>query len=174
MVDSPEITNSKTIKKGTILLREGDRATNAFRVKSGCLRSYMIDKTGKEYILQFAPEGWIVSDLNGFINDTPSNTFIDAIEDTEFIVFTKEEFGGYENPSNEFLKEQVNVLTRNIIAISKRLRLLLSSTAEERYLDFIHTYPTLTQRLPLKLIASYIGITPQYLSEIRGKLAKKS
>lgn len=174
MADFPKNTNSITIKKGTILLGEGDKASNAYKVITGCLKSFIIDKSGKEYILQFAPEGWVVSDLNGFMNNTPSTIFIDAIEDTEVLVFKKEDFEGNNNPSNELLKEQVNVLTRNIIAISKRLRLLLSSTAEERYLDFIHTYPTLSQRVPLKLIASYIGITPEYLSEIRHKIAKKS
>jgi hypothetical protein len=77
------------------------------------------------------------------------------------------------NASREVLLEQINMLRRNIITANKRTRMLLSSTSEERYIDFIQTYPSLTQRLPLKLIAAYIGITPEYLSEIRRKVAGK-
>jgi hypothetical protein len=79
----------------------------------------------------------------------------------------------WEDASREELLEQIKMLTRNIITANKRTRMLLSSTGEERYIDFIQTYPTLTQRLPLKLIAAYIGITPEYLSEIRRKFAGK-
>ena len=77
-----------------------------------------------------------------------------------------------EGASKELLLQLLNKLTSNIIAGNKRLTLLLSSTAEDRYLEFINTYPSLLQRLPLKMIASYIGITPQYLSELRNKIAK--
>src|SRR5205085_7040850 len=115
-----------------------------------------------------------ISDMNSLVNDTPATLFIDAIEDSEVIFLDKEEIEDTTNVSNETLNKILNILIRNVIAFSKRVTLLLSSTAEERYLDFVHTYPTLIQRLPLKLIASYIGITPEYMSEIRHKIAKKS
>lgn len=152
---------------------QGDKCLCAYKVKKGCLRSYVMDKTGKEHILQFAPEGWLVSDINSFVNNQPAAIFIDTIEDAELWVLDRSFFSAMENQSNKELIQFVNTLTNNVIAANKRLILLLSSTAEERYIDFMETYPTLLQRLPLKLIASYIGITPEYLSEIRKKRAGK-
>ncbi len=164
---------SKNISKGIILLHQGENCSVAYKVLKGCLRSYVIDKSGKEHILQFAPEGWFISDMDSFFNNKPSNTFIDTIEDSKVLLITKQELGSFEKLDKETLIEQNERLFRNLISTNKRLINLLSSTAEERYIDFIETYPTLLHRLPLKLIASYLGMTPEYLSEVRRKLAKK-
>ena len=175
MVETVAFTKNRTetFKKGTILLRQGEKCKVGYWVTKGCLRSYLVDKDGKEHILQFAPEGWIISDMNSFfINNLDSSVFIDAIEDTEAIIMDKPTKADIEGASKELLLQLLNKLTSNIIAGNKRLTLLLSSTAEDRYLEFINTYPSLLQRLPLKMIASYIGITPQYLSELRNKIAK--
>lgn len=102
-----------------------------------------------------------------------SSINIEAIEDTEVYWIQGKAMDVWESAKREELLEQINLLTRNIISANKRKRMLLSSTSEERYLDFIETYPTSAQRLPLKLIAAYIGITPEYLSEIRRKVAGK-
>ena len=163
----------KSIPKGTILLRQGEVCKFGCRVINGCLKSYVIDNTGKEHIMQFAPEGWLVTEMNSLFNHVPSSINIEAIEDSEVHWIQNEKFDVWENASREELLEQIKLLTRNIITANKRTRMLLGSTGEERYRDFIQTYPTLTQRLPLKLIASYIGITPEYLSEIRRKVAGK-
>jgi CRP-like cAMP-binding protein len=123
--------------------------------------------------MQFAPEGWIITDMNSLFNNVPSDITIEAIEDSEVYWIESEMLDIWGNASREVLLEQINMLRRNIITANKRTRMLLSSTSEERYIDFIQTYPSLTQRLPLKLIAAYIGITPEYLSEIRRKVASK-
>lgn len=163
---------SKTLSKGTILLSQGDVCNVAYKVLKGCLKSYVIDKSGKQHILQFAPEGWLIGDMDSYVNHKPSNIFIDAIEDSEVLVLNKSTLSIAEL-DKETLVEQNEKLLRNIISTNRRLIKLLSSSAEERYTDFIETYPTLLQRLPLKLIASYLGMTPEYLSDIRRKLAKK-
>jgi CRP-like cAMP-binding protein len=172
MTDFNDIHTLKIIK-GTILLQKGDKCNYGFKVISGCLKSYVIDHSGKEHILQFAPEDWIISDLESGFNQTPSSIFIDAVEDTEYIKFGKNEFTNLDNSNNDTLIELNKKLIRNLISKNKRLIALLSATAEERYLEFIQTYPTLLQRLPLKLIASYLGMTPEYLSDVRRKLANK-
>lgn len=164
---------SKNIPKGAVLLHQGEICTIAYKVLKGCLRSYVIDKSGKEHILQFTPEGWFVSDMDSFFNKKPSIMFIDAIEDSEVLLITKHVLDSNEKLDKATLIEQNERLFRNLISTNKRLIHLLSSSAEERYIDFIETYPTLLQRLPLKLIASYLGMTPEYLSEVRRKLAKK-
>jgi CRP-like cAMP-binding protein len=166
-------THTKIYNKGEVVLVHGQQAKCAFKVIKGCLRSYIVDKAGKEHVIQFAPENWIIADMNSLVNNLPCTVFIDALEDTEVMLFTKQIFESMNSASPEDLKQQQGKLINNIIALNKRLILLLTSTAEERYLDFIDTYPTLMQRLPLKLIASFIGVTPEYLSETRRKLAKK-
>lgn len=163
----------KSVKKGTILLRQGEICKFGCKVITGCLKSYVIDDTGKEHIMQFAPEGWLITDMNSLFNRVPSNITIAAIEDSEVHWIQSEKLDFWEHASREVLLEQNKMLTRNIITANKRTRMLLSSTGEERYTDFIQTYPTLTQRLSLKLIAAYIGITPEYLSKIRRKVAGK-
>ena len=168
-----ETSKIKSIAKGTILLRQGEICKFGCKVITGCLKSYVLDDTGKEHIMQFAPEGWIITDMNSLYNNVPSDITIEAIEDSEVYWIQSETLDIWEKSSREVLLEQIKMLTRNIITANKRTRMLLSSTGEERYIDFIQTYPTLTQRLTLKLIAAYIGITPEYLSEIRRKVAGK-
>jgi CRP-like cAMP-binding protein len=168
-----KISQTKQVLKGDILLSFGEIASYAYKVETGCLKSYIIDNAGKEHILQFAPENWLISDLDSFTNEKPSIIVIDAIEDSEVSIISKSNFSNLHSLEKEILIE-TNIKYRNsLIAMNKRIISLLSATAEQRYIEFIETYPTLIQRLPLKLIASYIGITPEYLSDIRRKIAKR-
>jgi CRP-like cAMP-binding protein len=164
---------SKAIAKRTILLHQGEICTVAYKVLKGCLKSYVTDKAGKEYIIQFAPEDWFIGDVNSFMNNKSSIISIEAIEDSEVLFLSKSSLGIIAELDKETLVEQNEKLFRNLIATNKRLINLLSASAEERYIDFTETYPTLLQRLPLKLIASYLGMTPEYLSDVRRRLAKK-
>ncbi|CAA9202581.1 hypothetical protein FLA105534_04144 [Flavobacterium bizetiae] len=111
--------------------------------------------------------------MDSFVNNKPSNIFIDVIEDSEVSILTTSNYKNINQLSYDDLLEQNKKLVNNLITTNMRLANLLSATAEERYLDFIETYPTLVQRLPLKLIASYLGMTPEYLSDVRRKLARK-
>lgn len=158
---------SKFVPKGTILHHAGDVYRSGYKVIKGCLKSYVIDESGKQHILQFAPEDWFISDMDSFLNQIPSVIFIEAIEDTEVLILKnldpEEAFGA----DLEHLKMINSKLRNSLVASNRRLIGLLSSSAKDRYRDFTNVYPMLVQRLPLKLIASYIGITPEYLSEIR-------
>lgn len=160
----------RSIKKGTILLRQGEVCRFGCYVMEGCLKSYVIDQSGKEHIMQFAPEGWLITDMESLFKKTPSNIAIEAVEESRVFWIQEEVDHFWEKASREQMLAQINLLTKNIIASNKRTRMLISSSAKERYIDFMQTYPTLMQRLPLKEIASYLGITPEYLSEIRRKL----
>jgi CRP-like cAMP-binding protein len=165
--------NTKEVKKGELLLRKGETCKYGYKVVSGCLKSYVLNNNGKEHILLFAPEDWIISDMDSLFNTKPSNIFIEAIEDSVIIKLTRNDFENLFKSDINALKEQNIKLMKNLISVNRRLIGLLSSTAEERYLEFLQTYPNMAQRLSLKLIASYLGITPEYLSEIRRKIAKK-
>ncbi|WP_051568699.1 Crp/Fnr family transcriptional regulator [Crocinitomix catalasitica] len=166
-------SNTQTIVKGELLSSPGKIAKNGYFVKTGCLKSYIIDSEGKEHIIQFAPEHWMIGDLNSFTFDVPSEIYVEAIEDSEITLISKSEYQNLDLLEKEEVIEMSNKYRNNLIASNKRVISLLSSTAEQRYIDFTETYPTLVQRLRLKLIASYIGVTPEYLSEIRRKLVKK-
>ena len=162
----------RTVPKGTVLLRAGDVSDVLFRVIKGCLKSYVVDKAGKEHIVYFAPEDWIISDMDSILNRHPATVSIEAIEESEVGFVHRKSIDDMHGFDHQELVEMNQKLLKHTIAINKRLIGLLSNTAEERYRQFTETYPTLVQRLPLKLIASFIGITPEYLSEIRRKWAK--
>jgi len=159
---------TKRVSKGDILLRKGDRAEKTYFVKEGCLRSYTIDEKGKEHIFMFAPEGWMIGDIGAFAKGKHSELFIDAIEDSEIEVLNREVVNPTNVPAHEAIEKLVN---RNYV-LQKRIIMFMSATLQERYLDFIETYPDIVQRVPQKMIASYLGVTPEALSKIRGDLAK--
>lgn len=162
----------KKIKKNTILQMQGSIATKSFYVKSGLLRSYTIDDNGKVHIFMFAPEGWMISDIESRSMSVPTELFIDALEDSEIIEI---------NQAAEYVRKLINTgdvkivekLFRRIAVLQRRVLLLMSATAKERYQHFLDTYPQLVNRVPLKMIASYLGITPEALSNIRSRMKKQ-
>lgn len=163
----------KTFTKGEIILRQGSISPQSYFVNNGLLRSYSIDTKGKEHIIQFAPENWWLSERNSSIFNEPSDFFIDAIENTEAIFIPKDfidKAALYAPCMNNLNNKLLNTAIR---FMQKRINMLLSATAEERYLDFIHLYPNLTLRVPQWMIASYLGITPESLSRVRKDLANK-
>lgn len=164
----------KRYKKGEILMSEGEICHHTFFVEKGLLRMYSIDKNGKEHIIQFAPEKWIVSDRSSLYFNEKTKYHIDAIEDSEVILLQndffqelKEEFP-YSSKNNEIL------LQKHIRNLQSRVNSLLAESAEERYLNFIKMYPDLLLRVPQWMVASYLGITPESLSRVRKELAKRN
>lgn len=143
------------IKKGQILQRKGDINTKVYQVESGLLRSYSIDEKGKEHIFMFAPEDWLMAD--NVPADLPADLFIDALEDTVVIAGAKDFDKGHNTVK----------LIKRIGALQKRVIMLMSASAAERYEHFLITYPHISQRVPQRMIASYLGITPETLSRVR-------
>ena len=162
---------TKFVAKGELLLSKGDYANKAFFVKQGCLRSYAIDEKGKEHIFMFAPEGWMIADTPSVITQLPSQLFIDSIEDSEIEIIDEKLFQQIDTQFPNIIG--VQKLLKRISVLQKRIILLMSATALERYQDFVITYPNIVQRVPQKMIASYLGITPEALSKIRGDMAKQ-
>ncbi len=115
----------------------------------------------------------MISDLDSIANKVPSMVFIEAIEDCEIFIIRQSDFDDLRRFEKEVIVEIANKYRNNLIAAKKRIIGLLSATSEQRYLEFTETYPTLVQRLPQKLIAAYIGVTPEYLSGIRRKIASR-
>lgn len=161
------------VEKGEILLHQGDHATHAYLVIEGCLRSYVTDAQGKEHILQFSPEGWIAADMKSLVRKVPAVHGIDALEPTRVAMMDANETFTVDEDNAAWLAAQVKGMRNRVIVLTDRIAHLLASDAETRYLDFVETYPSLVQRLPQKLIASYLGITPESLSRVRRQLVKK-
>ncbi len=150
----------RRVKKGEILQKTGELRSKIYMVQSGLLRSYLIDKKGKEHIFMFAPEGWVIADSTD--PEIPTTLFIDALEDS--IIQVREK---------DITKEHQNTapLIKRLSVLQKRVIMLMSFSALDRYEDFIATYPNIAQRVPQRMIASYLGITPEALSKIKsGKL----
>lgn len=162
------------VKKGTILLEQNQVCDRAFFVCKGLLRSYTIDEMGKDHIIQFASENWWIADRSSFYFDEPSDLYIDTIEDSEVIYIKKDFFTKLEQLSDTFVAFNTLALQKNIRQMQKRINYLLAATAEKKYLDFIETHREITYRLPLQMIASYLGIAPESLSRVRRELANKN
>jgi len=158
----------KKFKKKEIIQKEGVVSKNAFYVKKGLIRSYSVDEKGKEHIFMFGAEDWIIADLESNVFNKPSELCIETIEDSEIVIFTIDDFN-YSESSKEKLQKNSKLLARRIGSLQRRVIQLMSSSAKERYQMFLETYPLLPNRVPQKMIASYLGITPEALSKIRGE-----
>lgn len=153
-----------TVKKGQIIQHKGELNTKAYEVETGLLRSYSIDEKGKDHIFMFAPEGWIIAD--GQPPETPCDLYIDALEDSTLIVLSK---------TLEPIQHDSQKLIKRIAVLQRRVIMLMSASAITRYEHFEKTYPQIIQRVPQKMIASYLGITPEALSKVKGeKFRQKS
>jgi len=163
----------KLIKKKSFLLREGEVCKFEGFVTKGTFRVYHIDKRGAEQILYFAIENWWITDIDSFTNEKPSQLFIEALEDSEVLLISKKdkEFAYANLPQIEKLFRVMTQKTH--VALQRRMIDNLSKTADQRYLDFIEKYPQLHQRLSNLQIAAYLGISHEFLSKIRNKIASK-
>lgn len=150
------------IRKGDILQKRGEFNSKVFVVKSGLLRSYSLDDKGKEHIFMFAPEGWVIGDNQDA--SKPTSLIIDALEDSDVVVLPK-----------DLEREEKNAkkLIKRLAVLQERIIMLMSNTAIERYAHFVETYPDILQRVPQRMIASYLGITPESLSASKNAWLKQ-
>ncbi|MCB0716510.1 MAG: Crp/Fnr family transcriptional regulator [Chitinophagaceae bacterium] len=162
------------IKKDSFLVRQGEYCRHGFFVEQGLLRQYSIDEKGKEHIISFAPEGWFITDRESVYFNEPARYFIQAYENSQ-IVLLDEDF-------NQLISKKISnyntfntkLLHNHIRHLLKRIDLLLSASAEERYLQFVTMYPDILLRVPQTMVASYLGIAPESLSRVRKDLARKN
>ncbi len=158
-----------SIKKGTVLQTPNEERVNSYLVINGLLKSYTIDERGKEHIFMFASENWVIGDINAHSENSLSQLFIEAIEDSKIETISHNTIKLFQEFPQEVLYKEFERLLKRTSVLQKRILMLMSYSAKERYDEFLETYPELVQRVPQRLIASYLGITPQALSTIRGK-----
>jgi CRP-like cAMP-binding protein len=163
----------KKIRKNQYLLQEGDIARHAAFVEKGALRAYSVDERGAEHIIQFAFEGWTISDMYSFMTGNPATYNIDALEDSELVLISssaQEEILKQIPEYEAYIRLQI---TGAYMAMQKRITSMLSLSLEERYVNLTKLYPNLIQRVPQRMIASYMGLTPETLSRVRRKIKNK-
>ena len=163
----------KKIRKQQFLLEQGDVwRYNAF-VCEGCLRRYSVDEKGIEHIIQFSTENWWAGDRQSLMNETPSKYNVDAIENSVVILIKKEDFDMLCKKIPAFYELTNNILQKSFNASKERINAVISMTAEEKYLNFLTSFPGLANRVPRHMIASYLGITPETLSRIKKQIMGK-
>jgi len=163
----------KKIKKKQFLLQEGEVCDFEAYLLKGCIRSYYLDKEGTETILLFAVEDWWVSDLSSFAAQTPSNMFIETVEDCELLFINYADKMQLFEQVPKFEKFFRLLVQRSLGVLQQRFYAAVSQTAEERYLAFMERYPHIAQRVPQHQIARYIGVSPEFLSKIRSHMYRK-
>ncbi|HEU5145057.1 MAG TPA: Crp/Fnr family transcriptional regulator [Chryseosolibacter sp.] len=162
----------RALKRKKLYLESGTVCRYSAFVLDGALKSFTVDRDGKEHILSFATKDWWIADMYSFLSQKPAILNIEAIADSEVLMLSRE--------NQQMLYEKVpkferffRILVENsLVANQQRLIDNLSSTAEERYLNFIAKYPIVPSCVPQHNIASYLGITPEFLSKIRARLAR--
>ena len=181
-VDFPEdeveqlttIIRTTRVKKRQFIDQPGYVSSYRNYVVKGAFRSFFVDTEGKEHTVQIAIEDWFVSDFYSYITQTPATLFVEALEDSILFQMKYEDIEGL-CAKNHKISEYFRITTERAFAFSrKRMLSNLSKTAEERYLEFIQRYQGISQRVPLKVIASYLGISPEFLSKIRSQKTQKT
>lgn len=167
-----QVFKERRVKRRQFILQEGDICKHNSFVLEGCFRMYIVDDKGKEHNLQFAIENWWIGDIGSFHSEEPSKLYIEALENSIILQIKKEDqlklFVDYPKFNRIF-----RVFTENaLVSAQRRILQNIGSTAEERYLDFLRRYPSFFNRISNVQIASYLGVTPEFLSTIRKKIAK--
>ena len=167
------IAEEKSFSKGEVLIQEGQTVNKTFFVIHGSLRSFCVDKEGKEHTLQFAIQDWWISDFIAMYNHEPASLTVECITDATVIEFNAQKLTQIYLQFPEFELFQRKTLERHVVSLHKRILNQLQLTALERYNVFIENYPNIEQHVPNYHIASYLGITQQSLSRVRSEIAKK-
>lgn len=162
----------KTLKKHQFLIQENDIVKNDYFVLNGCLKSYHVDSNGKEHIVQFATQNWWITDFQAYFNQTNATLFIDCIGDSELLSLSltnREKLCAEMHKIEHFFRKKSN---SGYVALQQRILSMLNNNPQERYDRLLLSNPILFQKVPKKLIASYLGVSRETLSRFNSSSKK--
>lgn len=162
------------VEKGDVLVKKGSIQPYFYFVEKGMLRVYSTSDDGKDHILHFAPENWIVGDRGSIYFHEPAFFSIDVIEDSVLMRFDMALMDHLSVVCRNFRQNNDRLLHNHIRYLNRRINLLQEASARKRYLNFIELYPDVLLRVPQWMVASYLGIAPESLSRVRRELAKEN
>lgn len=168
------IVRTTKVKRRQFIVQPNFTCSHQTYILKGAFRSYFVNDEGVDYTIQFAIEDWFISDFNSYINQTPASLFVEALEDAvvQQIAYRDVENLCIKNPKFERF---FRLVAQKSFAFSQRRVLSnLGKSAEKRYLEFQNLYPSIIQRVPQYALASYLGMSPEFLSKIRKRLSVKS
>ena len=161
---------SRKYKKGQFIVHAGAVARKTHFINKGAALAYFIDNAGNEHVIQFAIEGWWISDIHSYVLGSPALFNVRAIEDCELFEFRYEDLQTVYNQVPPVQSYFLSITHMAFASFQERTLYNLSLSAEERYLKFIAKYPKMELRFPQKVIASYLGISAEFYSKIKKKL----
>ncbi|PKA82020.1 CRP-like cAMP-binding protein [Ulvibacter sp. MAR_2010_11] len=156
--------------KDQFIVQHGDICRTTNFIISGCTKTYYIDLEGQEHIIMFSVEDWWTSDLGSFISQSPADFNVQCLENTQVVQFTYDNLEKIYEEIPKFERLFKKIIERSFVASQKRIIRNFSLSAKDRYLIFRQTYPKIEQRVPQYMIASYLGITKEFLSKIKSQL----
>ncbi|MEX2477780.1 MAG: Crp/Fnr family transcriptional regulator [Gracilimonas sp.] len=159
------------LKKNQHLILQGDTESPLALIKSGCLMTYHTDADEHDHVIQFGRDMWWTADLQAFENNTPSQYSIKAMAPSVVYLLSKSTFETILTKASCFERYFRMIFQHSLVSHQKRIIRNISFTAEERYKAFKELYPDLEMIVPQKYIASFLGITPEFLSKTRKRLA---
>lgn len=162
-------TTERKVKRRQYLLQEGDICKYFNYVVEGCFKTYGVDGSGAEHNLVFSAEDDWLTDIDSLHKERPSKLFIEAIEPSTIFQISKGDLWYLYTNYPKFDRNFRVIIEDKYIELQNRLLQTFSSTAYERYENFLEQYPQLANRLPNTQIASYLGITPEFLSKVRNE-----
>ncbi|WP_245593060.1 Crp/Fnr family transcriptional regulator [Crocinitomix catalasitica] len=168
------IVRTTKIKRRQFIVQPNFTCSHQTYVLKGAFRSYFVNDEGMEYTIQFAIEDWFISDFNSYVNQSPASLFVEALEDSTVQQIAYEDVESLCDKNPKFERFFRLVAQKSFTFSQRRVLSNLGKSAEERYLEFFNLYPSIIQRVPQYALASYLGMSPEFLSKVRKRLTTKS
>ncbi|GAA4931146.1 Crp/Fnr family transcriptional regulator [Mucilaginibacter defluvii] len=164
-----EYFKPETVNKKQYLLSEGENCSTQYFVTKGCLRMFFIKENGSEHIVQFGIDNWWLADYMSMDTRQPSGFYIQAVEKSELLSLSVANQEKLLELVPKLERYFMRVMQKGFGAFQMRIRYLFDMTSEEQYNLFVDRFPGFVQRVPQYMLASYLGVTPEFLSKVRGK-----
>ena len=169
-----DIVRTTKIKRRQFIVQPNFICSHQTYVLKGAFRSYFMSDEGTEHTIQFAIEDWFISDFNSYLSQSPASLFVEALEDSTVQQISYEDVENLCSQNPKFERFFRLVAQKSFAFSQRRVLSNLGKSAEERYIEFFELYPSIVQRVPQYALASYLGMSAEFLSKIRKRITQTS